>query len=151
MLMIDYIKLFGVFISLYVVSCYKRRQLHFRISFGRYEINYANLMLGYFISTLICSLIFWPNVSTYAAWLYYGILIVSISIYEMLFIKRSNCRSAVIPNLLIVAECFAIGFDDLYWDWQLIIIGIGLFASIILSVIIAVSEYHLEQLKSKVS
>lgn len=151
MLVIDYIKLLGVFLSLYLVICYKRQHLDSWITIGRYTINHADLMLGYFTSTLICSLIYWPMVSTYAVWFYYGTIIATVSTYKMLFLDLPPNRYAILLNLLIAAEFIVILADDLYWEWQSKIIVIGFVASLTAPIIIAVGRYHLEQLKVEIT
>jgi len=137
MLAIEYIKICGVFLSFYLVISYRKQHLSAWITIRRYDINYGDLMLGYFISTLTCSLVYWPNVSTYAAWFYYGATIACISIYKMLFDKPLKNRYIKLLDLLILGEFFVIVSDDLYWGWQPKLITIGLTASIISSMIIA--------------
>ncbi len=147
MLVIEVIKAFGAFLSFYLVICHKRQHLHPWITLGRYGVDYGDLMLGYYGSTLICSLIYWPNVSTYAVWFYYGTVIAAISTYGILFLKRPQNKYVIVLNLLIVAEFISIASDDLYWEWQPKIIVIGLCFSFISPIIIAGCKYYIERLK----
>lgn len=146
MILIEYIKVIGIAISLYLVIFYKQQGLSAWIKFKHCRINYGDLMLGYFISTFVCSIIYWPNISTYAAWLYYAIVIVTISTYQMLFYKHKFNICIIMCNLLIIAELITISLDDFYWQWQISIIIIGVIASSISPILIAISKYYIEQL-----
>lgn len=145
MLVIEYIKFFGVLLSLYLVIRYKRQHLRSWIRIGCYEINYADLMLGYFVSTLVCSSIYWPNISTYAVWSYYGAAIAVIATYKMLVWKRRRNRYVITLNLLILTEFIAILSDELYWDWQLKIIAAGLISSLVTSLAIACCKCRIKR------
>ncbi|MCM1218329.1 MAG: hypothetical protein NC548_27905 [Lachnospiraceae bacterium] len=145
MLVIEYIKIFGALVSFYLVIRYKRQHLRQWIRIGRYEINYADLMLGYFVSTLVCSSVYWPNISTYAVWSYYGAAIAIVATYKMLVWKRCRNKYVITLNLLILAEFIAILTDELYWEWQLTIIAAGLISSLVSSLVIACCRYCIKR------
>lgn len=145
MLVIEYIKIFGALVSFYLVIRYKRQHLRQWIRIGRYEINYADLMLGYFVSTLVCSSVYWPNISTYAVWSYYGAAIAIIATYKMLIWKQCQNKYVITLNLLILAEFIAILTDELYWEWQLKIIAAGLISSLVTPLIIVCCRYCIKR------
>ncbi len=145
MLVIEYIKSFGALLSFFLVICHKRQHLRPWVIIGRYEINYADLMLGYFVSTLVCSFIYWPNISTYAVWSYYGAVIAIIATYKMLAWKQCRNKYVITLNLLILAEFIAILSDELYWEWQLTIIAAGLISSLVSSLVIACCRYCIKR------
>ncbi len=147
MLVIEYIKIVGVLLSFYLVIRYKRQHLRTWIKIGRCNINYADLMLGYFVSTLVYSFIYWPNISTYAVWSYYGAAIAIIATYKMFVWKRCRNKYIITLNLLILSEFIAILSDELYWEWQLKIIVAGLISSLVISLAIAYCKYGIEVLK----
>ena len=145
MLVIEYIKIVGVLLSFYLVIRYKRQHLRTWIKIGRCNINYADLMLGYFVSTLVCSSIYWPNISTYAVWFYYGAAIAIIATYKMFVWKRCRNKYIITLNLLILSEFIAILSDELYWEWQLKIIAIGLISSLVTPFVITCCRYRIKR------
>jgi membrane protein len=126
MILIDYIKIIGVVLSLLLILFQRRQYLSAWIKIGRFNIYYADWMLGYFLSTLVCSLTFYPDSSTYAAWVFYATIIVGISTYGMMFLGDYPNKLVITLNILYVAEVIAITMGDLFWDWQWEIIFTGL-------------------------
>lgn len=145
MIAIEYIKVYGSIISLFLVLFHKKLGMFVWVRFYHYEINYGDLMFGYFISTLICSIIYWPNITTYAAWFYYATIIVTISTYQMIFQKYKYNLCIIICNLLVVAELITISIYDLYWQWQLPFVIIGVVTSMISSILLAVCRTYIER------
>lgn len=142
MIAIEYIKIYGSIISLFLALFHKQLELPVWIKFYHYEINYGDLMFGYFISTLICSIIYWPNSTTYAVWFYYATVIVAISTYKIIFQKYKYNVWVIICNLLVVAELIIISIYDLYWQWQLPFVIIGVVTSMISSVLVALCKFY---------
>lgn len=143
MIVIEYIKIYGSIISLFLVLFHKKLELPVWGRFYHCEINYGDLMFGYFISTLICSIIYWPNNTTYAIWFYYATIIVAISTYQMIFLKYKYNLCVIICNILVIAELIIISIYDLYWQWQLSFVIIGLITSMILSILVAVCKFYI--------
>ena len=118
MIPIEYVKALGFFLAL-IHAIRKWQHASSWIRIGSFSVGYAELAMGYFAGTLICSLIFWPNMTTYAVWFYYGLAISIVAIYRMLRFETCSHILIWIVCALAAAELVIIlTGDELLWEWE---------------------------------
>lgn len=123
---IEYIKIAGVVLSLVLVVFFQQQHLTGWFHLGKVQVNYGDLIFGYFLGTLISSLVFLPNVSTYAVWFFYGVIIATCYMFNALFAGENVNKIAIAIDFILLAELIAIVRDELFWDWQWGVIAIGM-------------------------
>lgn len=122
---IEYIKIAGVVLSLLLVVFTRQQHLTAWFHLGKVQVNYADLIAGYLLSTLIFSLVFLPNTSTYAIWFFYGVILAASYTFNALFAGENVNKIAIVIDLILIAELIAIVRDELFWDWQWGVIATG--------------------------
>ena len=118
MILIEYVKALG-FVMALIFALRKWQHTPSWMRIGTLAVGQAELVMGYFAGTLAGSLIFWPNMTTYAIWFYYGLSIAIVATYRMMRSETGSDLSVWSFDVLLVVELVVIlAHDELLWEWE---------------------------------